>query len=193
MSSNYFYFYLTFDISYAIFTFSSVTAIHHGRLLGYLEQRRSITFLFHSSRLPKAISVPSGQLSFAAGTPQRVCSQLVAARSLFAEFISGLDSKDVWIDSNLLEKREKIINVILIIFISSITFFVSLFPLVLIILLFYSVLFSLSLFTYYALQSVQLIWFTSCETEGILSNRPLTIFISLSYRRGTKFRPYVST
>jgi hypothetical protein len=148
---------LTFDIFYAIFTFSSVTAIHHGRLLGYLEQRRSITFLFHSSRLPKAISVPSGQLRFAAGTPQRVCSQLVAVRSLFAEFICGMDSKDVWIDSNLLEKRENITNDITIIFISSITFFVSLFPLVLIILLFLFCPFFVSLFTCYVLQSVQLI------------------------------------
>jgi hypothetical protein len=84
---------LTFDISYAIFTFSSATTIHHGCLLGYLEQQRSITFLFHPCRLPKAICVPSGQLRFAAGTPQRVSSQLVAARSLFAEFISGLDSQ----------------------------------------------------------------------------------------------------
>jgi len=81
--------------------------------------------------------VPSGQFRYAAGTPQRVCSQLVAAGSLFAEFISVLDSKDVWIDSSLLGKKgETFTNAITIIFISSITLFVSLFPLVLIIFLF---------------------------------------------------------
>ena len=155
LSTNRFYFYLTFDISYAIFTFSLVTTIHHGCLLGYLQQRRSITFLFHSCRLPKAICVPSGQLRYAAGTPQRVCSQLVAARSLFAEFISGLNSKDVWIDSSLLEKkkREKVTNDITIIFISSIAFFVSLFPLVLIIFVYFIVPF-FPVFTCSVLQSV---------------------------------------
>lgn len=154
-----------------------MTTINYGYLLGYLEQRRSITFLFHSCRLLKAICGPSGQLRYAAGTPQRVCSQLVATRSLLAEFISCLDSKDVWIDSSLLKKkRENISNSITISSNSSITFFVSLFPLVLIFFPYFCSVLFVSVCTCYVLQSVQLIWFTSCETEGLFSkNRPLTI------------------